>query len=152
MPSTAMMITLDAVSTIPSAEVVADQVADGFERDVGGQQPEADRHGLCARRSAVGDSVREPVKRQTTITLASPSIALPSAQPTKAIEPAAKPAASPTPPSAIIQASDAQASQRAYRAARSHCSSGLAAVVTAQSSQPVPGAGTAAPGPDVPAG
>jgi len=38
---------------------------------------------------------------------------LPSAQPTKAIEPAAKPAIRPTTPSAAIQPSDAQASQRA---------------------------------------
>jgi hypothetical protein len=53
------------------------------------------------------------VKRQTTITLASPSMTLPSAQPTSAIEPAAKPATRPMTPSAAIQASDAQASQRA---------------------------------------
>jgi hypothetical protein len=89
------------------------QVADGLDRDVGGQQPEADRDGFCARRSAVSDSIRDPVNRQTTITLASPSMPLPSAQPTRAIEPAAKPATRPMTPSAVIQASDAQASQRA---------------------------------------
>jgi hypothetical protein len=59
------------------------------------------------------DSIRDPVNRQTTITLASPSMPLPSAQPTSAIEPAANPAAKPTTPSAAIQASDAEASQRA---------------------------------------
>ena len=89
------------------------QAADGFDRDVGGQQPEADRNRLCARRSAVPDSILDPVNRQTTITLASASIALPSAQPTSAIEPAAKPATRPRRPSAAIQASEAQASQRA---------------------------------------
>jgi hypothetical protein len=68
---------------------------------------------FCARRSAVSDSIRDPVKRQTTIALASPSMPLPSAQPTSAIEPAAKPAIRPITPSAAIQASDAQASQRA---------------------------------------
>src|SRR2546429_521378 len=71
--------------------------------------------------------------------------ALPGPHPTGAIDPAANPAPRPPPLSAIIQASDAQASQRAYRAARSQRSSGLPAVVTAQSSQPVPDAGTAAP-------
>jgi hypothetical protein len=53
------------------------------------------------------------VNRQTTITLASASMPLPSAQPTSAIEPAVKPAIRPRRPSAPIQASDAQASQRA---------------------------------------
>ena len=47
--------------------------------------------------------------------LASPSTALPSAQPVRAIEPAMRLMA----PSAVIQASDAQASQRAYRMYRS---------------------------------
>jgi hypothetical protein len=50
MPSTGMMITLDAVSTIPSAEVVADQVADGFERDVGSQKLTATAFAPAARR------------------------------------------------------------------------------------------------------
>jgi hypothetical protein len=68
---------------------------------------------FCARRSADSDSIRDPVNRQTTITLASASIALPSAQPTSAIEPAATPAIRPSAPSAAIQANDAQASQRA---------------------------------------
>jgi hypothetical protein len=36
-----------------------------------------------ARRSAVSDSIRDPVKRQTTITLAGALIELPNAQPTK---------------------------------------------------------------------
>ena len=93
--------------------MVAGQVAEGFERNVGGQQPEADSY--CLLRSLLGgcDSIRDPVKRQTTITLNSASMALPSAQPTRAIEPAAKPASRPRMPSAAIQASDVQASQRA---------------------------------------
>jgi hypothetical protein len=45
--------------------------------------------------------------------LASPSMALPSAQPIRAIDPALKPATRPMTPSAVIQASDAHASQRA---------------------------------------
>jgi len=56
------------------------QVADGLDRDVGGQQPEADRNASCARRAEVSDTIRDPVNRQTTITLASASMPLPSAQ------------------------------------------------------------------------
>jgi hypothetical protein len=93
--------------------LILGQVADGFERNVEGQQPEADSY--CLLRSLLGgcDSIRDPVKRQTTITLASVSMALSSAQPTRVIEPAAKPASRPRVPSAAIQASDVQASQRA---------------------------------------
>src|SRR5664280_611672 len=55
-----------------------------------------------ARRSAVAENVRAPVKSQTTMTLASPSMALPQAQPIKEIEPAAAPATRPRTPSAVI--------------------------------------------------
>jgi hypothetical protein len=61
---------------------------------------------FCARRSAVSDRVRDPVNRQTTITLASASMTLPNAQPTSAVEPALYPATRPRTPSAVIQASD----------------------------------------------
>jgi hypothetical protein len=89
------------------------QVAGGLDRDVGGQQPEAAATARCARCSAVSDTIRNPVNRRTTITLASASMPLPSAQPTRAIDPAAAPAIRPTAPSAAIRASDDQASQRA---------------------------------------
>jgi hypothetical protein len=68
---------------------------------------------FCARRSAVYDSVRDPVNCQTMITLASRSMVLSSAQPIRAIDPTAKPAMRPKTASAVIQASDAHASQRA---------------------------------------
>ena len=73
-----------------------------------------------ARRSAWTDSVLEPVKRHTTITLAIPSIALSRPKPTSAIDPATSPATTPTVPSIVSQASDVHASSRARRARRSH--------------------------------
>jgi hypothetical protein len=84
-----------------------------------------------ARRSAVCDRVRDPVNRHTTMTLARPSTALPSAQPVSAIEPAVRPCHSPTAPSMPIQARPIQASARAQRAARCHPASrttGIASV------------------------
>jgi hypothetical protein len=59
--------------------------------------------------------------------LARPSTALPSAQPVKAIEPAVMPAIRPMAPSAVIHASEAQASQCAYRVLRSQRASWLPA-------------------------
>ena len=64
-------------------------------------------------RSEVWDSVRLPVKRQTTMKLASPSIALSSPKPTRATDPATMPAATPTPPSMDSHARLAQASHLA---------------------------------------
>ncbi len=93
--------------------MVAGQVPDGFHDDVRARIQKLTATAFCARRSAVSDRVRGPVNRQITITLASASIALPSAHATSAIEPEAKPATRPIAPSAVIQARDAQASQRA---------------------------------------
>jgi hypothetical protein len=67
----------------------------------------------CARRSASGDWMRDPVNRHTTMTLAAPSMALPAAHPLSATDPAATPAARPKPASASIHTSDTQASHRA---------------------------------------
>jgi len=70
-----------------------------------------------ARRSPKG--LREPVNRHTTMRLAKPSTALPSAHPIKEIEPATNPCQRPITPSAHIHSRLAHASQRAQRAARS---------------------------------
>ncbi len=93
--------------------MVPGQVTEGFQGHVGGSSQKLTATAFWARRSAVSDMVRDPVNRQMTIMLASASIALPSAQPTRAIEPAAKPAIRPATPSAVIHAREAQASQRA---------------------------------------
>ena len=115
--------------------MVPGQVTEGLQGHVAGQQLETTATAFWAHRSAVSDIVREPVNHQMTITLASASIALPSAQPTRAIEPAAKPAISPATPSAVIHAREAQASQRARRAARTQRSPRPAAGAAAQPSQ-----------------
>src|SRR5581483_8464914 len=73
----------------------------------------------CARRSEVGDAFRDPVKRHTTMTLATPSITEPNAQPVRETEPARTPAISPMTPSAVIHTRLAQARRRAQRAADS---------------------------------
>jgi hypothetical protein len=52
-----------------------------------------------ARRSASCERVRQPVKRQTMITLAKPSIAESRPKPIRAIEPATIPATTATMPS-----------------------------------------------------
>src|SRR5262249_8863010 len=75
--------------------------------------------------SAVSDSVRPPLNRQITMTLASPSTAEERAHPTRAIDPALTPAASPTAPSIVIHARLAQASRRVHPAIRSHDPSAL---------------------------
>lgn len=75
------------------------------------------------------------MNRQMRIMLASASMALPSAQLTRAIEPAAKPAIRPVTPSAVIHAREAQASQRAERVALTQLSPRLAAGAAAQPSQ-----------------
>ena len=105
--------------------MVTSEVTNCLDGDVGAQQPEADRDAPLCRRSADSDIVRAPVNRQTTMMLASPSTALPSAHPVRAIEPAVMPATRPMAPSAVIQASETQASQRAYRVYRSQRSSRL---------------------------
>jgi hypothetical protein len=73
--------------------------------------------------SAVSDNVREPVNRHTTIRLAKPSTALPSAQPIREMEPATNPCHRHTAPSTHIHSRLAHASQRAQRAARSQSAS-----------------------------
>jgi hypothetical protein len=55
-----------------------------------------------ARSSAWCDNVRQPVNRQTMITLAKPSIAESIPKPISAIEPAAMPAATATSPSSAM--------------------------------------------------
>src|SRR5262245_1595719 len=56
------------------------QVADGLDRDVGSSSQKLTATARCARRSEVSDTIRDPVNRQTTITLAGASMPLPSAQ------------------------------------------------------------------------
>jgi len=60
------------------------------------------------------------VKRQTITRLAAPSIAESMPKPTRAIEPASKPAVIATAPSAPIQTSESQERNRARLAACSH--------------------------------
>jgi hypothetical protein len=64
--------------------------------------------------------MREPEKRQTTMKLASPSIAESRPKPTSAIEPATMPAATATVPSMQSQPRLVQASSFASRASGSH--------------------------------
>jgi hypothetical protein len=56
------------------------QVADGMDRDVGASSQKLTATARCARRSEVSDIIRDPVNRQTTITLVTASMPLPSAQ------------------------------------------------------------------------
>jgi hypothetical protein len=70
--------------------------------------------------------VREPLKRQITIALASPSGALPSAHPVNAIDPTARPCHSPMAPSLSITTKLSQANRRAHRALRCHPASRVA--------------------------
>ena len=70
----------------------------------------------CARRSALADITREPVKRQMMITLAKPSTAESSPKPISAIEPATIPAPIATAPSMLIAPSDSHDSSRTRRA------------------------------------
>ena len=73
---------------------------------------------FCARRSALAENIRWPVKRHTMITLAKPSIALSRPNPIKAIDEAAAPAAIATAPSTVIQARLSHDSVRARWASR----------------------------------
>ncbi|EUA44282.1 hypothetical protein I552_4054 [Mycobacterium xenopi 3993] len=73
-----------------------------------------------ALRSAVADSIRDPVNRQITTTPARPSATLPSAQPVRATDPAAKPCHSPTAASMARKTRLTHARARAAPAARSH--------------------------------
>jgi hypothetical protein len=149
LPSTGMMTTLDAVSTIPKTDAAAGwcpaRSRTAATTMYGARIQKLTATARCARRSTVSDRVRDPVNRQITITLASASIALPSAHPTSATDPAARPATRPATPSAVIHASDAQASQRAYRAARYQRSSRLTGGAAVQSSQQAAGATTCIP-------
>jgi hypothetical protein len=64
--------------------------------------------------------VRDPVKRQTTITLARPSMALSRPKPTSAMEPATIAATTATLPSTQSQPRLVQARSFARRASRNH--------------------------------
>ena len=57
---------------------------------------------FCARLSAAWERVRLPVKRQTMMTLANPSIAESMPNPIRAMDPAAMPATTATSPSAAM--------------------------------------------------
>ena len=91
-----------------------------------------------ARASEVGDNVREPVKRQITITLASPSTTLDSAHPTSAMEAAARPVARPTAPSTVIQARLTHDSIFAWRVAFNQAASRTVGRVGVQHASPQP--------------
>jgi hypothetical protein len=105
--------------------MVSNEVTHRLDGDTGASSQKLIATPRCARRPAGADIMRAPVNRQTTMMLASPSTALPSAQPVKAIDPAVMPATKPTAPSAVIQAREAQASKRACRVYRSQRSSRL---------------------------
>src|SRR5271163_1315114 len=90
---------------------------------------------IWARRSAVGDEVREPENRHATIALASASGKLPSAHPVSAMEPTARPCHSPTTPSVNMAAMLTQASRHAHCAPCCHfvsCATGWQWLVSAQ--------------------
>ncbi|MFC7101317.1 hypothetical protein ACFQQB_13030 [Nonomuraea rubra] len=70
--------------------------------------------------SALGDNVRAPVNRHTTIRLAAASTNAASPHPISATECAARPAARPSVLSTPSQASVATESERAVRASRNH--------------------------------
>ena len=89
------------------------------------------RVGRGARRSAT--DVRAPLKRHTTIALASASAPPPSAHPVSATDPTASPCHSPTAPSMSTTARLTQASRRAHRASRRHPASGATGVGCANS-------------------
>jgi len=77
-----------------------------------------------ARRSAVCDAVRAPLKRQTTIALANASAPPPSAHPVNATDPTVSPCQSPMTPSMSTTTMPTQPSRRAHRALRCHPGSG----------------------------
>ncbi len=89
--------------------------------------------------------MRVPVNRHTTITLVTPSTALPSDQPINEMDPEVTPCHSPTPPSMHIHTKLTHANRRAHRAARSHPASrshtvaGLAAAQHPSSHAPTDG-------------
>ena len=73
---------------------------------------------FCARRSAASEWRREPVKRQTMMAEANPSIAESMPNPTSAIDPARIPAVIAIPPSAHIHTRLSQESCLTRRTAR----------------------------------
>jgi len=114
--------------------VAVEQVADRFERDVGGEEEEKETAtAFWARDSAVSDRVRVPVNRQITMTEARPSMTEPSAHASREMDWACTPAIRPVIPSALIQISDTQDRVRALLAAccqagSARCTAGPAAV------------------------
>src|SRR2546430_13677008 len=96
--------------------MLCDQGVGGRERDVGGEQNEAER---------------DLEKRQTTMALATPSIALSSPFPISATEPARSPAAVVAAPSKHSHARESNASRRARRAARSQSPAGAGRAASA---------------------
>lgn len=73
---------------------------------------------FCARCSAAPEKTLEPVKRQTMIALAKPSIAESSPKPISATEPASTPARIATAPSAVMYMRLAHDSSRTRPASR----------------------------------
>jgi hypothetical protein len=73
----------------------------------------------CARCSAACENTRWPLKRQTMMMLAKPSIAESNPKPTRAMEPAVTPAAIATAPSTVIHASESHDRSLTRRARRS---------------------------------
>ena len=121
-----------------SGVAAGDELVDRLDGDVRGQEPERDRDRPSRPCLGVGDNVREPVKRQITITLASPSTTLDSAHPTSAMEAAARPVARPTAPSTVIQARLNQLSAFAWRVAFNQAASRTVGRVGVQHASPQP--------------
>jgi hypothetical protein len=82
------------------------QRLDGLERDVRREQENWTATSFCARCSAACEKTRWPVKRQTMITDATPSITESKPKPTRAIDEATTPAVMATAPSIVIQPRD----------------------------------------------
>ena len=108
-----------------------DEFADCLEDEVRRSRKKLAATHLCARASLVGDSVRRPVKRQTTMSEASASTKELAAHVTTPRLCAWRPARTPTKPSTLIHARLTQASSLAWRAARSHAALGRAAAAPA---------------------
>ena len=122
MPSAGMRITLEIASPIPT-QLCSGRSSPRSERTdsiatYGASRKNWIATSFCARVSAVAENIRCPVKRQTMIRLAKPSIALSRPKPTSAIEPATTPAAIATPPSTAIHPRLSHERVRTRRASR----------------------------------
>src|SRR6516162_1015466 len=139
-PSHGHKMTVLAVSAMPSHEVSAAapsiKVSIASAATYGASRKKLTPTHFCARRSARSEIVRVPVKRQMTMTLARPSIALSRPKATKAIDPAKIPAITPTVPSIPSQTSVNVASSLARRAKRNHDGLPVAIVISVKLHQP----------------